>query len=336
MAAPKKTATRKDLTLKEKFELIQQSKSLKATELAALYGCGKTQVYSVLKNKAKVIDLYESSLEKNVSLSTRRQKKSPNGELNELLYEWYQLALSKNVVPDGPTLMEQAKAIAQRLHIDGFKASNGWLQKWKTSHNLKFRTVSRESGEVSVSTTQSWKEHLPEILEGYEEKNIFNMDETGCFWKALPEKGFAEKGKVCKGGNKSKLRLTIAFFVNACGEKEFMPVVIWKSKNPRCFKRVDFTHLPVLYFNQPKAWMTSDIMQSILTKLNAQMKAQSRNILLFIDGAGCHPSDLAVPGRYSNIRIVFFPPNTMSVLQPLDLGIIKNFKVHYRQGVLHC
>ena len=53
-------------------------------------------------------------------------------------------------------------------------------------------------------------------------------------------------------------------------------------------------------------------------KLNAQMKAQSRNILLFIDGAGCHPSDLAVPGRYSNIRIVFFPPNTMSVLQPLQ------------------
>ena len=97
--------------------------------------------------------------------------------------------------------------------------TNGWLQKWKTSHNLKCRTVSGESGEVSVSTTQSWKERLPEVMEGYDGKNIFNMDETGCFWKALPEKGFAEKGKACKGGKKSKLRLTIAFFVNACGEK---------------------------------------------------------------------------------------------------------------------
>ena len=77
-------ASSTDLTLKEKFELIHQSKSLKARELAALYGCGKTQVYSVLKNKAKVIESYKSSLEKNAS-ATRRQRKSPNGEL---LYEW--------------------------------------------------------------------------------------------------------------------------------------------------------------------------------------------------------------------------------------------------------
>ena len=33
---------RKDLTLKERFELIQQCKGLKMRELTALYGCGKT------------------------------------------------------------------------------------------------------------------------------------------------------------------------------------------------------------------------------------------------------------------------------------------------------
>ena len=82
-------------------------------ELAALYGCGKTQVYSVLKNKAQIIASYEASLEKNATITTRRNRKSPNGELTQLLYEWYLLALRKNFVPDGPILMEQAKAIAQ-------------------------------------------------------------------------------------------------------------------------------------------------------------------------------------------------------------------------------
>ena len=191
------------MTLKEKFELIQQSKGLKVRELAALYGCRKTQVYSVLKNKAHITASYEASLEKNATLTTRRNRKSPNGELNQLLYEWYLLALRKNFVPDGPILMEQAKAIAQRLSIDGFKVSNGWLQKWKTSHNLKCRTVSGESGEVSVSTTQSWKERLPEIMEGYDEKYIFNMDETGCFWKALPEKALQRRVKYVREGRRA-------------------------------------------------------------------------------------------------------------------------------------
>ena len=55
--------------------------------------------------------------------------------------------------------------------------------------------------------------------------------------------------------------------------------------------------------------MTSDIMHSILTKLNAQMKAQGRNILLFIDGAGCHPSDLTLPVRRVGRGVSSLPGN---------------------------
>ena len=65
-------------------------------------------------------------------------------------------------------------------------------------------------------------------------------DETGCFYRALPEKSLAEK-KDCKGGKKAKERITISLFVNAAGGKE-VPVVIGKSAKPRCFKGLnDFT-----------------------------------------------------------------------------------------------
>ena len=40
------------------------------------------------------------------------------------------------------------------------------------------------------------------------------MDETGCFFKALPAKGLAQKEKKAKGGKTSKHRITVAFFVN--------------------------------------------------------------------------------------------------------------------------
>ena len=157
------------------------------------------------------------------------------------------------------------------------------------------------------------------------------MDETGCFWRSLPDKGFGERGKKCRGGKKSKHRVTVTFLVCAAGVKE-VPIVIWTSKTHRCFRGVAIDSLPVKYYHQKKAWMTGDILHKILSDLNHKMIQQKRSVLPFMDNAGCHPHD--IEGKYSNIKIVFLPPNTTSKLQPLDLGVIQNFKIHYRRLLL--
>ena len=43
------------------------------------------------------------------------------------------------------------------------------------------------------------------------------MDETGCSFRALPDKTFSERSKRCKVGKSSKQRVAVAFFVNAAG-----------------------------------------------------------------------------------------------------------------------
>ena len=63
-------------------------------------------------------------------------------------------------------------------------------------------------------------------------------------------------------------------------------------------------------------------------KLNTRLVCQHKSILLFMYNAGCHPEVLK--DKYTNICVVFLPPNTISLLQPLDFGIIKNIKMHYR------
>lgn len=123
----------------------------------------------------------------------------------------------------------------------------------------------------------------------------------------------------------------MAFIVNAAGDKE-APIVIWKSENPRCFRGMVRSGLPVKYYSHKKAWMMGEILDSVLTIFNRKMSVQKRSVILFLDNAGCHPEDLK--GKYSNVKIVFLPPNTTSRLQPLDLGIIENFKVHYRRVFL--
>lgn len=102
--------------------------------------------------------------------------------------------------PDGPMLNEKAKEIAEKLGIKGFKASNGWLDKWKQRHSIKRVSICGESGDVRGATVDSWKERLPEILNGYKIEDIYNLDETGCFWRSLPDKGF-EEGSSARVGN---------------------------------------------------------------------------------------------------------------------------------------
>jgi hypothetical protein len=238
MATSSSSKPRKHLTLKEKVEVIQlsqKSPKLSLRELGETFSCGKTQISCILKAKDSVMSLYEANRSDDLQLTRKRARTSEYADVNDALYQWYLLACSKNIYPAGPQLTEKAKEIAAAIGKPDFKASNGWLDRWKKRFNITQRSVVGESGDVNPETVLSWKERLPAIVSGYAMEDIYNFDETGCFWRALPERGFGQRGKKCKGGKESKQRITVALLVNAAGEKE-KPVVIWKSDKPRCFK----------------------------------------------------------------------------------------------------
>ena len=73
------------------------------------------------------------------------------------------------------------------------------------------------------------------------------MDETDCFFKALPEKGLAEITIQTRRGKKSKTILTIAFFANAAGEKVIEILVTWRSAKYRYFKTLKIVSVPMAF-----------------------------------------------------------------------------------------
>ena len=104
-----------------------------------------------------------------------------------------------------------------------------------------------------------------EFTKGFSSENIWNMDECGCFFKTLPDKGLVDQ----------------LFLSVLSGKKIDQPIVIWKSKKPRCFKRLSdkSRSADLHYFTNPKSWMTSDVMQAVPTRFNRKQLLEQRKVV---------------------------------------------------------
>lgn len=138
----------------------------------------------------------------------------------------------------------------------------------------------------------------------------------------MPEKSPSQKGKRCRGDKNARQWITAAFFVNA---------EVGGSRLPQCFARFPNPSYPCCpkYFSNDKAWIRTEVMVPILTRLNNCFKREERHSIFFLDNLPCHPPSLT--DVFSNTEEDFLPKNTTSRTKPLDAGIIKVWKVFYKR-----
>ncbi|XP_065668011.1 tigger transposable element-derived protein 4-like [Hydra vulgaris] len=87
---------------------------------------------------------------------------------------------------------------------------SGTIFKVKAFHFAKelgcdnFHPMDGKSQDVTNEMTVPWRETtLPTIFSSYNSRDIFNADEFGLFYKALPKKSMHLKGEKCSGGIRS-------------------------------------------------------------------------------------------------------------------------------------
>ena len=165
----------------------------------------------------------------------------------------YSDADKKGIVTDA-ILVAKAKEFSERLQCDEFTASNGWLSRFKTRYGISLRHLHGEAASVDVGVVAMAREELKKTLSKYSPRDIYNIDETGLFFRMPPSKSLTTAPQ--HGTKQFKDRITIALCTNADGSDKIKPFVIGKSANPRCFK-IFFPGNYVTYTNNQKAWMTS-------------------------------------------------------------------------------
>ncbi|GBL82726.1 Tigger transposable element-derived protein 6 [Araneus ventricosus] len=128
----------------------------------------------------------------------KRQRLSPYENVDKALLPWIKYARSQNAPISWNVLKEKSLEFTNELGESSFVASNGWLQRFNSRHNLSFKKLCGEAADFDSSSLREWKDVvLRDILERYESVNV---DECGLFYRILPDRTLCFKGEKCVGG----------------------------------------------------------------------------------------------------------------------------------------
>jgi hypothetical protein len=89
--------------------------------------------------------------------------------------------------------------------------------------------------------------------------------------------------------------------------------------------------LSLLYYANKNVWMRSEILKKWLMSWDMELQWKSRKILLILDKCEAHPH----LDSLKNIQREFLFPNTTSLIQPINTGIIKNLKTLYHTKLVN-
>lgn len=106
--------------------------------------------------------------------------------VDRAVHTWFCNARSRNIPVNGNILQVKALQIAREHNPQTkFVASNGWLEKFLKRNDIVFRAICGEGSSTDQEVVDSWTAQLPTILANYKPEDVYNIDETGLFFKQI-------------------------------------------------------------------------------------------------------------------------------------------------------
>ena len=132
---------RRALSIREKLCVIELKEGKSLRELARIFGIGRTQVLHIIQ-RSEEIKAAATSL---TNLDRKRLTDyGLNSEINERMKEWCHDKISRGISLTGPQIQKQALLVAAELGNTEFKASSGWLDRFKNRNGMTQRNSSRD------------------------------------------------------------------------------------------------------------------------------------------------------------------------------------------------
>ncbi|XP_017797943.1 PREDICTED: jerky protein homolog-like [Habropoda laboriosa] len=295
--AANSTVSSKQISIEKRLEILNKLEAgVSVNDLAREYNVTDRSIRRIRQNVLSIRQFAENSQH----LTRKRIRTSTCDDFENQLYSWF---LQRCCLGDRITdniLLEKAKELQKESGPPNFTPNRGWLWRFKKNYNLRLVDIYGESA------TENIIEQFSQILEESEisENDLYNMDETSLFWNMLPNKTL-----VSAREKRVPDRITLGLCTNASGNHKLPPIFINKYENPRALKHCK-NNLPVFYAHQKNAWMNNTIFLS----------------------CGHIVSDNQMDD--DQFKIMFLLPNTSSLIQPMEQGIISKCKKLFRHKLL--
>lgn len=344
MAPGREIKKRKNLTYAQKLEIVKLIDSGETKRsVGKKFAINESTVRGIYQKREHIKEHMKLSASE-AGTQALRSRNLVLLKTERLLGQYLDRQARRNKAVDTRDIMDTAQEIYEGLAVKMgvqqppvFQASSGWVQKFKARHNIKSCVISGEAASADQEAAGEYPESLKNIIEEgqYTPDQIFNMDETNFYWKTMPRRTFitAKSAKV-RGRKAIKERFTLLFAMNASGTCRLKPTVVHRAKRPRAYKGLNMNNLNVHWMSSKKGYMSAKLSQdwmkeAFIPQVEKHCKDNNIrfNILLLLDNAPGHSPLLRT--AHPNVKVEFLPPNTTSLIQPLDQEVIACVKAQY-------
>ncbi|XP_018430489.1 PREDICTED: tigger transposable element-derived protein 1-like [Nanorana parkeri] len=339
---PKKE--RRSITLEKKMEVVRRMEDGETrSNVCRIMKLPPSTVSTIIRNADKI----KASIQHATPVSaaqTRYSRSKLLEKMEKLLSLWVHDLNKKNIPTTQAVITEKAKSIFEDLKKkeggdETFLASKGWFMRFKSRTKCPSVKVTGEAASADAEAAAAFPAEFQAVVrEGhYPSDLIFNVDETGLYWKKLPSRILiAQEEQSAPGFKPSKDRLTLLLGANVSGTLKLKPMLVYHSQTPRALKGLNKDMLPVYWKWNKKAWVTQEIFLDwygnyfcpTVLRFCERNKLPPKALLLLGNAPG-HPGNFDAVRTPLGVQIVYMPPNTTSLLQPMDQGVIATFKAYY-------
>lgn len=301
--------------------------------------------------RSTVSDIYrlKDSIQKVASmnkdnLTMKKMNVSRYPALESKVLEWYEKSRQNGIFITGPMIIAKAIEIHKESGSkDNFRASTGWLDRFKKRNGLKLDGLMdvKSDTKVDQNAIKSFAAHSQSIINYYNlsPEQIYNADETDLFWKLMPKPSSTDKDELEASIRIYRERITLLGCTNATGNHKLPLVCV--GRKARGITSDDISDLSLVYYSQETAWMDTNVFYDWFHNIfipSVRDHLKSRGLpevaLLIIDQNPSHPNPEFLKTADNSFNVLYLTPDIKASIQPMQLGIIHDLKSFYRYSLL--